>query len=75
MKSGFHVVPVGAGGPHRRWGVTERGWTLCTSRVKRNAIRVGRALAKEGRTSLRIHGQDGRIQEERSYGNETTRRG
>jgi len=72
---GFHVALIGSRGKRRLWGVEERGAVLCVSANKRLAVRCGRALAKEGRTSLRIHGRSGRILEESSYGNETKRPG
>lgn len=74
----IHVVP-GPPNPYVKgripWGIKEGGLTLAFCVTKAIAIRVGRALAREKKTSLRIHGRDGEIKSERSYGNETKRPG
>jgi len=82
--NGIHVVPLGVNFGELFFGAwkvvdadTKLDLCICLrgDRAKQRAVRIGRALAKEGRTSLRIHGQNGRILEERSYGNETKRPG
>lgn len=74
--TGFHVFR-GVPTPTSTWRWLVRGWgeTIARCRTRGLAIRVARALAKESKTSLRIHGTSGRILEERSYGNETRRPG
>lgn len=49
------------------WEVTKDGRHVSDHRKKENAVERGREVAKEGGGSLRIHKENGRIQEERTY--------
>lgn len=69
---GYHVTPGGKGWDVKRAGA---GRASSSHATKQEAFEAGRKLAKRERTSLRIHKKDGTIQEERSYGNETSRPG
>ena len=67
-KTGVHVVPRSGGG----WAV-ERGGAERASKVTRTqeqAIKAGKKIAERGRDELLIHGEDGRIREKNSYGND-----
>lgn len=75
MRKSIHVVPIGPRGRRRRWGIEEAGVMLGSSPKKPFAVRIGRLLAVQGGTSLRVHKGDGRIQYETSHGNETKRPG
>ncbi|HXT31394.1 MAG TPA: DUF2188 domain-containing protein [Vicinamibacterales bacterium] len=73
---GFHVVLSSAASRRSMtWSVEEKGKEICWSHTQRDAIRSGRALAIVHKTSLRIHGVNGKIRAEHSYGNETRRPG
>lgn len=70
---GFHVV---CRRPDRLpWVVTRHGDLVAACPTRDKAVCVARALARERGLSVRIHGVNGRIREERSYGNETRRPG
>lgn len=67
-KPGVHVVPRSGGG----WAV-ERGGAERASKVTRTqeqAIKAGKTIAERERDELVIHGEDGRIREKNSYGND-----
>ena len=49
------------------WEVTKDGRHVSDHRKKDNAVERGREVAKKDGGSLRIHKEDGRIQEERTY--------
>lgn len=74
-KSDFHVYPQHARGPMRRWEIKQAGELIARCHKRKMALRIARALAREDKASLRIHGEDGRFLEERSYGNESKRPG
>jgi hypothetical protein len=63
---GVHTVPSA----RRRWKNVAFGRTVSTHWLKRNAVRVGRAIAIVRKAEHVIHGWDGRIQEKNSYGND-----
>jgi len=64
---GQHVVPSGG-----KWRVRKAGATRAsgTYETQAEAVARGRELARNQGTELYIHGQDGRIRERRSYGND-----
>ena len=72
-KKDVHVTPAKGDG----WDVKRSGADRASSShdTKAEAVNAGRELARRDQTSLRIHKTDGKIQEERSYGNETKRPG
>lgn len=67
MKKGQHVVPNNGGWSVRKAGAARVSSTYAT---QDEAIQAGRAIARNQRTELYIHGQDGRIRERRSFGND-----
>lgn len=59
------VLPAGGRG---KWKVTVDGEVVSTHRLKTRAVERGVMQGhKPGPAELRIHGLDGRIQEERTY--------
>lgn len=66
-RKGQHVVP-GEGG----WRVVRAGAVRASSvhDTQASAIAAATRLAKSQKTELYIHGQDGRIRERNSYGND-----
>jgi hypothetical protein len=67
-KNGVHVVPR----PDGRWAV-ERGKAERASKVtetQKQAIAAGKKIAERTRDELLIHGENGRIREKNSYGND-----
>jgi hypothetical protein len=66
-KQGQHVVPNGNG-----WAVRKAGSSRVTSThpTQAAAVNEARRIAINQRTELYIHGQDGRIRERNSYGND-----
>lgn len=66
-KDEVHVTPAKDGWDVKRSGAKRASSTHDT---KKEAIDAGRELAKKDKTSMRIHKEDGTIQEERSYGND-----
>lgn len=66
-KPGQHVVPTGG-----RWAVRKAGSPKAsqTFATQKDAVNRGRTLAKKQKTELYIHGQDGKIRERNSYGND-----
>lgn len=51
-----------------QWQIKSEGQTLATAARKTDAVQRGRQEAQRSQpASLRIHGRNGRIQEERSY--------
>jgi hypothetical protein len=66
-KNDVHVVPH-----DDRWAVTKEG-NQRPSQVtdtQREAIEVGREIAKRESSELNIHGRDGQIRDKNSYGND-----
>ncbi len=72
-KGGFHVTP----GKKDGWDVKRAGSERASSThdTQKEAFEQARAQAKSEKTSVRVHGKDGKIREERSYGNETDKPG
>lgn len=64
---GQHVVPSGGKWRVRRAGAARASGTFET---QAEAVARARELAKNQGTELYIHGEDGRIRERRSYGND-----
>ncbi len=66
-KRNYHVVPRGD-----RWAVLGEGNERASSlhNTQQEAIEAGRPLAQQEQSELRIHGQNGRIREGWSYGND-----
>jgi hypothetical protein len=67
MKHGPNVWVVGRGG---RYTIKEEGSkkVVAKSDTQKNAIRVGRLLAKANRSELIIQARDGRIRQKDSHG-------
>jgi Uncharacterized protein conserved in bacteria (DUF2188) len=67
MARNQHVVPVGD-----RWGVRGEGNQRLTSisDTQREAIADATTIARQQRSELLIHGQNGQIRERASYGND-----
>ena len=66
-KKNQHVVPLGNG-----WAVKGEGnsrYTVITE-TKKDALVVGRDIARNNKSELVIHGRDGKIQDRDSYGND-----
>jgi len=66
-KKGQHVVPNRDGWSVRRAGASK---VTSTFRTQSEAISEARKIAKNQKTELYIHGQDGRIRDRNSYGND-----
>lgn len=67
-KRNQHVTPRGD-----QWTVTGAGSERATRIVdtQREAINIARTIAENQRTELIIHGQNGRIRERDSHGNDS----
>ena len=67
MGKNQHVVPRGD-----KWAVKGEGNRRATSvhEVQKEAIEAAREIARKQRSELFVHGQDGRIRERDSYGND-----
>jgi hypothetical protein len=62
----FHVVSTAVG-----WDVKNNGKVMSSHSTKALAVEAGRTLAKKHLpSSLYIHGTDGKIEQEYSYGND-----
>jgi hypothetical protein len=70
-KRGQHVVRRESG-----WAVRRSGSERATKvfRTQDEAISAGREIARRQETELYVHGEDGRIRERSSYGNDPVRR-
>ncbi|MGL4630792.1 MAG: DUF2188 domain-containing protein [Leadbetterella sp.] len=62
-----YVVPTKDG-----WGVKGQGSTKLTvkTHTKKDALKIGKEIAKNQQSELTILGKDGRIQNKNSYGND-----
>jgi Uncharacterized protein conserved in bacteria (DUF2188) len=60
----FHVVPR-----NDKWVIRKEGSTKATSihKNQRDAVKVGKEIARNNSSELVIHGRDGRIRERDSY--------
>ena len=68
----YHVTPSGKGG----WNVQKEGAKRASDHLgtKAEAVARGKELAKSGSLGqIKIHGQDGRIQTEHTYGKDPER--
>ena len=67
MKRNYHVVKTPSG-----WGVRKEGSSRlsATATTQRGAIAKGRSMAINNRAELLVHGENGRIRERSSYGND-----
>jgi uncharacterized protein YdaT len=66
-KKNVHVVPRDGG-----WAVQKEGNQRASkvTTTQKEAIGVGREMAKNERSELVVHGQDGRIRQKDSFGND-----
>lgn len=66
-RNGYHVKPQGD-----QWAVAKEGAERASGLfdTKQEALARGIELASTARAELVIHGQDGRIQDSDSYGND-----
>ena len=66
-KRNQHVIPLG-----NRWAVKGEGSTKFTAitETKKDALDIGRKIAKNNKSELVIHGKDGKIRDKDSYGND-----
>ncbi len=66
-KKSVHVVPRPNG-----WAVERSGNDRATkvTETQKEAIAAGKELAQRDKTELVIHGENGRIREKNSYGND-----
>ena len=62
-RSNVHVSKDGGG-----WKVTQAGSRLSSHRTQANAIKSARIEARQDAVDLVIHGRDGRIRSQASYG-------
>lgn len=64
-KEDVHVVPE-----NNQWAikVEKENQPKKTAKTQKDAIKLGRELAKSSRSELIIHGRDGRIKEKNTYG-------
>jgi hypothetical protein len=67
MQKNVHVVPH-----DDMWAVKKDGVDRATrvTNTQKEAIDIGRELAKKNQSELLIHGQNGKIREKNSYGND-----
>jgi len=67
MKKNQHIVPHEDG-----WAVKGAGNEKATSihKTQREAIDAGRHIAKNQKSELLIHGENGKIRDKNSYGND-----
>ncbi len=67
-KKDVHVVPRATGG----WAVRRAGAERSSkvTDTQRAAIEAGKKIAEREKSELVIHGEDGRIREKNSYGND-----
>lgn len=67
MGKNQHVTPSGD-----KWRVTGAGNSKATKicDTQKEAINVAREIAKNQKSELVIHGQDGKIRDKSSYGND-----
>ena len=66
-KKYVHVVPRGNG-----WAVEKSGGQRASkvTETQREAISAGKKIAEREKSELVIHGENGRIREKNSYGND-----
>jgi hypothetical protein len=66
-KKNQHIVPLGNG-----WAVKGEGNSKYTAitETKKDALGIGKQIAKNNKSELVIHGKDGRIQNKNSFGND-----
>ena len=67
-KKNQHVVPLGNG-----WAVKAAGATRVTiiTTKQSDAITVAKNIAKNNQSELIVHGKDGKIREQNSYGKDS----
>lgn len=68
MRKNQHVTPHPSGG----WQVKGSGNSKATKRTstQAEAVKVARSIAINQKSELLIHGENGRIREKNSYGND-----
>jgi uncharacterized protein YdaT len=66
-KKDVHVVPRGNG-----WAVEKNGSQRASkvTETQREAIAAGKKIAEREKSELVVHGENGRIREKNSYGND-----
>lgn len=66
-KKDVHVVPRGSG-----WAVEKSGGKRASkvTETQREAISAGKKIAEREKSELVVHGENGRIREKNSYGND-----
>ncbi|RUT72935.1 DUF2188 domain-containing protein [Ancylomarina longa] len=67
MSKNIHVVSHEKGWAVRTEG--KKSAAKCT-RTQAEAIKVGRQMAKNNQSELVVHGEDGKIRQKNSYGND-----
>ena len=67
-KPTVHVSPNAGDKPG--WKVTQGGEQLSNHRTQQAAFEAARREAKADRTELAIHGENGKIRDTKSYGND-----
>ncbi|MBS3765348.1 DUF2188 domain-containing protein [Candidatus Bipolaricaulota bacterium] len=67
-KKPYHVTPH----PDGNWQVKAEGAKRASSKhgTKKEAVKTARERARKQSSQIFIHGKNGRIQEERTYGND-----
>jgi hypothetical protein len=67
-KANIHVVPL----PDGQWGVKKERVEnpLAVFPTQKEAIEEGKNIARVNRVELLIHGEDGKIRDKISYGND-----
>ena len=67
-KKKIHITPHKEGG----WQVKKSGNSRASAKTptQKDAMDIGRGMAKQDHTELVIHGRDGKIRDSDSYGND-----
>lgn len=68
MNKNQHVVPNGAG----KWKVAGAGNSRATAitNTQKEAIKIARGIAINQKSEVVVHGENGRIRQKNSYGND-----
>lgn len=70
MKKNIHIIPHNGD-----WAIKKEGNERATKvlSTQKEAIEIGKNIAKDNASELLIHGQNGRIREKNSYGNDQSK--
>lgn len=68
MSKNQHVIPHKKGGWQVKGGGNSRATVIVNTQYE--AIKIARDIAKNQKTEVVIHGQDGKIRDKNSYGND-----